>query len=248
MSQSDVAYGFRPADDESPGIEALAAALESSALSADKAILGDFDSLQSSDDPLTARILQLEQALDQALACIRELRSRLRNQSMLEAHLVRTEEFSHAQQQAIARLKQQLKEQQHAFDAQQRDAKAREKTLQELVAMAQAQREELEMLRNCLFSVSVSQDEADPVQRQMADLKQALDCRQQHIVELETELWHARETIQLLEQNVQSSNGMVHELTRQLQQQQTSLLELETQLEHAYASLAHQEKRCGGSG
>lgn len=238
MSQPDVAYGFRSADGESPSIDDLSASLDVAALCADEAILREFDP-SLSHESLVARIVQLEQALDQALACIRELRLSLRNQGILEAQLARTEEFSHAQQLAIARLKQQLSEHHQTLDAQQSEARTREQTVQELLTISQAQREELELLRNCLSTAG--EEGADPVQDHVQALTQALDLRQQRVIELETDLWHARETIQALEQQVQTANQEIQELTTSAQHQQTSLIELETQLEHAYASLAHQQ-------
>lgn len=237
MSQPDVAYGFRSADGEFLAIGAVSTSLDVADLSIDKAILHELDPVHS-DEPLAARIIQLEQALDQALACIRELRLSLRNQGILEAQLARTEEFSHAQQQAIARLKQQLGEHHQTIDTQQAEARTREQTIQELLTISQAQREELELLRNCL--ASSSETDADQ-QNQFQALTQALDLRQQHVIDLEADLWHARQTIQTLEQHVQTANQEIHVLTTSAQHQQTSLIELETQLEHAYASLAHQQ-------
>ena len=54
------------------------------------------------------RISHLEQALDQAMVCLEDLRHQLQDQEMLEAQLAMTEEFANVQQQAIVRLKRQL--------------------------------------------------------------------------------------------------------------------------------------------
>lgn len=54
------------------------------------------------------RVTHLEQALDQAMTCLEELRQQLQEQEMLEAQLAVTEEFANVQQQAIVRLKYQL--------------------------------------------------------------------------------------------------------------------------------------------
>ena len=56
-----------------------------------------------------SRILTLEQALDQALMVIADLRSQLQIQSLLEHQLAETESCSHIQQKAILSLKQQLR-------------------------------------------------------------------------------------------------------------------------------------------
>ncbi|MEB3292701.1 MAG: hypothetical protein VKJ24_06045 [Synechococcales bacterium] len=56
----------------------------------------------------TERISQLEQALDQTLLHLQELRSQLVQQEWLEERLADTEEFANVQQQAIWQLKQQI--------------------------------------------------------------------------------------------------------------------------------------------
>lgn len=56
----------------------------------------------------TERISQLEQALDQTLLHLQELRSQLVQQEWLEERLADTEEFANVQQQAILHLKQQI--------------------------------------------------------------------------------------------------------------------------------------------
>jgi chromosome segregation ATPase len=57
------------------------------------------------------RIQQLEQALDQTLASLSELNQQIRDQGFLERQLAHTEQFSHVQQQAIAKLTEQLESQ-----------------------------------------------------------------------------------------------------------------------------------------
>lgn len=57
------------------------------------------------------RIHQLEQALDQALSYVEDLRQQVQDQQRLEEQLATTEEYANVQQQAIVRLKQRLAEQ-----------------------------------------------------------------------------------------------------------------------------------------
>lgn len=57
------------------------------------------------------RIHQLEQALDQALSYVDDLRQQVQDQQRLEEQLAMTEEYANVQQQAIIRLKQRLAEQ-----------------------------------------------------------------------------------------------------------------------------------------
>jgi chromosome segregation ATPase len=54
------------------------------------------------------RIHHLEQALDESLLSLREMRSQLVDQHFMEAQLAATEEIANVQQQAILQLKQQL--------------------------------------------------------------------------------------------------------------------------------------------
>ncbi len=56
------------------------------------------------------RIRNLEQALDDSLLSLKDLRSQLIEQNFLEEHLAATEEIANVQQQAILNLKQQLQQ------------------------------------------------------------------------------------------------------------------------------------------
>jgi len=64
----------------------------------------------------TTRIQELEQALDQALNSIEEMRLKLDEQSFLEAQLAATEKFAGVQQQAIARLRHRIQQQQQIIE------------------------------------------------------------------------------------------------------------------------------------
>jgi chromosome segregation ATPase len=54
------------------------------------------------------RIGQLEQALEQSLTSLNELKQKLKDQHLLETQLAATEEIANLQQQAITQLKQQV--------------------------------------------------------------------------------------------------------------------------------------------
>ncbi len=75
------------------------------------------------DHQKAKRIEQLEQALDQALACLDELRSRIHDQTILQEQLETAEEFVYVQQQAIERLRAEL-------DRQRQDKRSLERTIQ----------------------------------------------------------------------------------------------------------------------
>ncbi|MBD2257456.1 hypothetical protein [Pseudanabaena sp. FACHB-2040] len=64
----------------------------------------------SLDFKLVQRICLLQQALDQALDTLDELKLRVENHKLLESQLAQTEEYSNAQQKIIANLKEQLNE------------------------------------------------------------------------------------------------------------------------------------------
>ena len=62
----------------------------------------------SLDFRLVQRVCALQQALDQALLSLGDLRGQLQDQDWLEAQLAKTEKYANVQQQAIAYLKSQL--------------------------------------------------------------------------------------------------------------------------------------------
>jgi hypothetical protein len=62
----------------------------------------------SLDFRLVQRVCALQQALDQALYSLEELRGQLQEQHWLESQLAKTEKYANVQQQAIAYLKSQL--------------------------------------------------------------------------------------------------------------------------------------------
>lgn len=64
------------------------------------------------------RIGQLEQALEQSLTSLNELKQKLKDQHLIETQLAATEEIANLQQKAITQLKQQLAQQQLALDIQ----------------------------------------------------------------------------------------------------------------------------------
>ncbi|MEM6591080.1 MAG: hypothetical protein AAGF66_00710 [Cyanobacteria bacterium P01_H01_bin.119] len=62
----------------------------------------------SLDFRLVKRVCQLQQALDQAMTSLHELRSRVASQDLVESQLAKTENFANAQQKAIAVLQAKL--------------------------------------------------------------------------------------------------------------------------------------------
>ena len=74
----------------------------------------------SLDFKLVQRVCLLQQALDQALASLEELRGQIEDKDWIEAQLATTEKYANVQQQAIVQLKQHLSQftevQQHLLD------------------------------------------------------------------------------------------------------------------------------------
>ena len=70
------------------------------------------DALGADESNQRERIEQLEQALEQSLASISELKLQLKDQHLLETQLAATEEIANIQQQAINELQRQLMQQQ----------------------------------------------------------------------------------------------------------------------------------------
>ncbi|HEY9660780.1 MAG TPA: hypothetical protein V6C65_20170, partial [Allocoleopsis sp.] len=99
-----------------------------------QALLDEVTQLQEEERKRIARIEQLEQALDQTLAHLDELREQLKEQTFLENQLATTEEYANVQQQAIARFKLQIAEQQQVLDTQILETQQRDQAIQELMA------------------------------------------------------------------------------------------------------------------
>ncbi|NJO75154.1 MAG: hypothetical protein HC833_16125 [Leptolyngbyaceae cyanobacterium RM1_406_9] len=103
MSQPDLVSSFWTADDQLcrepetvSGDDCLALPHVSPT---DQDLLSKLAQSQSLEQQRVTRIYHLEQALDQALACLSDLRMQLQNQEILEAQLATTEEFAYVQQQ-----------------------------------------------------------------------------------------------------------------------------------------------------
>lgn len=103
----------------------------------------DFSNQDSSTDELHdlrsliseqgKRIHDLEQALDQSVSSMADLRLQLVNQQFLEAQLASTEEIANIQQHAITQLKQRLVQQQVVLEAYENHTEAETPSFQELL-------------------------------------------------------------------------------------------------------------------
>lgn len=136
------------------------------------------------------RISHLEQALDQTLGSLHDLRLQLVDQQLLEAHLASTEEISNVQQQAITQLKRQLAQQQAATQdgaiAQDDKAPSPSEPVVGLSATSAADHS----------LVSQLETQLDQAQGQIQDFSQQIRDRQAAINQLETDLHRAHLALQ----------------------------------------------------
>lgn len=93
----------------------------------------ELESWQSLIDEQVERIHDLEQALDQSVSSVADLRLQLINQQFLEAQLASTEEIANIQQQAITQLKQRLTHQQLALEAYENQTEGETQSFQDLL-------------------------------------------------------------------------------------------------------------------
>ncbi len=178
------------------------------------------------------RIHQLEQALDQALGYVDDLRQQVQDQHRLEEQLAMTEEYANVQQQAIIRLKQRFAEQ-----AAERAAAAQPTSAETESLVPEASTKQKAIAR--LDSYSLSSDFA-------GDLAKVIAAAQAHIESLSTEI-EERTTFQarlqhtcqeIMTERDQLSNRMATieqqnaELQEQILKQMKQISDYETGLRH----------------
>ncbi len=206
-----------------------------------QALLAELEQTREQEQEQRTRIYHLEQALDQALACLEDLRSQIQDQTLLENQLASTEDYASVQQQAIARLKSQLAELQQALEAQILETQQRDQAIQELLAtiegMTQAQHREVERLRSRLVQ---DQREVEThrsrLGKHLHDLQAALESRQHRVSELEAETLSARTLSTKLQSQLEVAQQQIKELSTRLSQHRSQLVQLEAQLEQSQGS------------
>jgi chromosome segregation ATPase len=201
-------------------------------------LLDELAQAQKLDRERVSRIRNLEEALDQALQCLDDLRSQLQEQGFLEEQLATTEDYSHVQQQAIIRFKLQLAEQQQALDVKVLETQQRDQAIQELMAtiesMTQAQQQELERLRSYIAQDQVEgQNHRQLLSQQIHELQTVLASRQQRISDLESETLSARTLTASLREQLATAQQQIKDLSVRLRQHQADWAQLETQLAKA---------------
>ncbi len=184
------------------------------------------------------RIHHLEQALDQAMLHLDELRSQVQNQQLLETQLADTEDYASVQQQAITWLKLQAVEQQQALEAQILETQQRDQAIQELLAtiesMTQAQQREVERIRSRLAQDQREvQTHRSRLGKHLQDLQAALESRQQRLTELEAETLLTRTRNSRLQGQLELAQQKIQELSSQFSQHRSPSVQLETPLEQS---------------
>ena len=192
------------------------------------------------------RIRHLEQALDQSLASLSEMRLQMVDQQRLEAQLAATEDISNIQQRAIARLKLQLAHQQQALTAQLTETQARDRSLQTLLntmeALTQAQQQELEQLQT-----QVAHDRIDvqayrqQLKEQLEQLQTDLQTQRTRTIALESQSLDAQTLATQLTERLEGTRVQVSELSQILSNRQIALEQLETELQQAHTTLQEQQ-------
>lgn len=185
------------------------------------ALVAELMQLRSLAQDQLRRIRSLEQALDQALDLVKELRRQVVDQEFLETQLATTEEISNVQQQAIIRLKRQLAQQQQDLEAQLSEIQARDHALQDLLStlesLTETQQAELERLRNQLHrDRSETQANQAQLESQVQELQTAFATQQRRVSELEAQACSVWSLVASLNVWLDESQCQLHDLRQQL--------------------------------
>jgi chromosome segregation ATPase len=233
MSQSDVADTY-PTVEPGTTPDAEATSVMRSILQAaprDHATLWvELEQARSLNQQRVNRIYYLEQALDQALACLDDLRARVQDQEVLEAQLALTEDFANVQQQAIVRLKQQLHQQQarlaeletqvehtHTITDDQQNLTL---ALRRTQAIAAQRNTTIEALQK---ELALTQIKVDELEVQLAKQLRALAKWQQNCQEFEVERAQQQARMVKLEQEAVEMQEHIFHHARQANEYETAV-------------------------
>jgi chromosome segregation ATPase len=212
VSQPDSAQGFFSIDNpSSPNASDLARFTLGDAplsIAEAQALLAEITQVRTLEHERVNRIYHLEQALDQALTYLDELKQQLQEQDILEAQLAKTEAFASVQKQAIARLKQQLQQLQYALNV-------RDHVILKIVGLMESA---MLLPPNSASLPTVLQEELDSPRQLVLDLgvDGGDEGDAEQIIELEMQLASAQ-------QHIQDLSTLVAQLETQLKQANTSL-------------------------
>lgn len=209
-------------------------------------LLAELTEAQSLAHEQVERIQHLEQALDQSLESLHELRLQMVDQRLLENQLASTEEIANIQQQAIGHLKRQLAQQQQILESQQNQTQQRDQSLHDLLtsveAQAQTQQNKLEDLRARIASDRAEvQAHQTQLEHQLTELQTTFDTQQERLMQLEAEVITARTQSSSLDVQLNQSQEQIRNLTQQLLARNAAVHQLETELHRAHAALQEQQ-------
>ncbi|BAU15150.1 hypothetical protein LEP3755_57070 [Leptolyngbya sp. NIES-3755] len=177
------------------------------------------------------RIRDLEQALDQSIASLEELRSQAVNQHFLERQLASTEEIANVQQQAIHQLKLQFSQQKAELELKIQQAQQRERDYQALLAAAEARQSGSAEVQPFAIEqqFQVLQTDLQLRRQQLQDLESQKQEDQARLIELEAQ-------VEALESRIarhMTTQALLQQVCQELEvdreQSQTRMTELESQ-------------------
>ena len=182
------------------------------------------------------RIDQLEQALEQSLTSLNELRQKLKDQQILETQLAVTEEIANLQQKAITQLKRQLAQQQQSLDVQIPKTQRTQffqffqDFLRGVKTLAQTQQPELEYLKS-----PANQNRVLPraTQNWLGQKlpEQHMCLAQQQKLELESEILSPNPLLVSLVTQLTEASGQVESLWQQLSERTAALTQCSVEIE-----------------
>lgn len=176
----------------------------------------------SLDFKLIQRICLLQQALDQTMDSLEQLRRQVEDHQLLESQLAQTEEYSNVQQKIIAALKHQIAEK----------TVWQKQVLQSMLAGAQAmieqQQLELELLRVCILQ---SQIEVQDYLIRLKNYYQTAPADQllNQDLELASEVMIVRALTVSLSSQLQSAQQHIHTLDAALTRHQVYFARMQQQ-------------------
>ncbi len=241
MSELDECLSHQESpDDRQGGLEPLG---EQAAL---PTLWEEVQALRSRDRHQNERIRQLEQALDQSVHSIGELKQQIADRMFLESLLAATEEFARIQQQAINELKAQLQAQQAVLAQQINEIQGRDQAVHSLInateSIAHAQRDELERLRSQMVHEQAEMARShDALQQQITAHKQTITSQQNQLLKLEAQRRSALETTTDLEQKLAEAEAQIEVRQKSLEDYLQLIGEFEERQAKAEATIAQQQ-------
>ncbi|GEM_PF-6441726 len=191
--------------------------------------------IRTSECQRIRRIYQLEQALDQSMIYLEELKIKMQDYERLQSQLSVTEDFAYVQQHAIARLKTQIHEQKQVIGGQNADAHEYDDAVQMVLSyteqLAEYQQAQLEHLRTRLLQDQTEEHQRrHRLEKQVEHLQTALTTQQEQVRKQESSALAARTLSASLEVQLEASQQQVKHLSIRLAESQTQRAALEQKL------------------